>query len=191
MADLRLDTNAEQILARFARLPQALQQAVARGLKRGLLLVEERVRAGASLRWRRGRGGLLGRLSSYVATNAGSWIEGAIGFRKTAGFPYEFAQEDGAVPRSAKALAIPITPEARRAGSPRQFPRRLFVPKGTHVLAEMLYSRARGMKGFIRDLVPHYVLVRSIPPRLRFRENVVAGLPELSREVVTEAEGAA
>ena len=191
MADVRLDTNAEQILARFARLPQALREAVARGLKRGLLLIEERVRSGTSLSWRRGRGGLLGRLSSYVATNAGWWIEGAIGFRKTAGFPYELAQEEGARPKNAKALAIPITPEARRVGSPRQFPRRLFVPKGTHVLAETLYSRARGIRGFVRDLVPHYVLVSSIPPRLRFRENVLAGLPMISREVAEAAEGAA
>jgi len=46
-------------------------------------------------------------------------------------------------PVKAKALALPLTKEAARAGSPRRFPRPLFVPRGIPGLAES----TRGGKG--------------------------------------------
>ena len=46
-------------------------------------------------------------------------------------------------PVKAKALALPLTPEAARAKSPRRFPRPLFVPRGIPGLAES----TRGGKG--------------------------------------------
>jgi phage gpG-like protein len=57
------------------------------------------------------------------------------------------------VPVRAKALAIPISRDAARVGSPRNFPRKLFVPKGTRVLAE---STGKG------KLLVHYALAQSV-----------------------------
>jgi phage gpG-like protein len=57
------------------------------------------------------------------------------------------------VPVRAKALSIPVSKEAARTGSPRNFPRKLFVPKGTRVLAE---STGKG------KLLVHYVLAQSV-----------------------------
>ena len=62
-------------------------------------------------------------------------------------------------PRGGKALAIPLTPEAARAGRARQFPRRLFVHQsgtGRGFLAE---SKGRGKTA---RLVLHYLLAASV-----------------------------
>ena len=46
--------------------------------------------------------------------------------------PYAFIHETGGVirPKRAKALAVPLTPEARKAGSPRNMPNLSFMPRG-------------------------------------------------------------
>lgn len=65
------------------------------------------------------------------------------------------------VPVNAKSLAIPVSPEARRAGSPRNFPRPLFRLGGKDsgrggVLAE------RTGKGKAAKVVVHYLLRKSV-----------------------------
>jgi phage gpG-like protein len=58
------------------------------------------------------------------------------------------------VPKTAKALTIPKSPEAKRAGSARNFPRPLFVLGST--LAE------RVGKGKSAKIVVHYIFVMSV-----------------------------
>jgi len=177
MADqIKFDTNARRILARFDSYPKAMQTAIQNGLARGLLLVEDQVKRRADVRFSGSRQGLASRLTSYtkVAGSAAA-IDGIIGFRRTRGFPYELAQEFGAKAKPGGAMAIPITPEAKHLSqlgkSAKDFPRKLFIPgsKGdpTGVLAESVGANR---------MVVHYVLVKSIPPRLHFRENVTDNL---------------
>lgn len=67
------------------------------------------------------------------------------------------------VPTKAKALAIPLTIEAFRAGSPRKFPFPLFLwtrPGKAPFLAESK-QKGRGKKGFT-ELIFHYILLKSV-----------------------------
>lgn len=174
---VEISSNAATILRRFAHLPLEVRGAVRKGLARALLLIEDRVRSNTRIRPRHGASGLLGRLTSHVKVGGPLGIDGVIGFRKTAGFPYEYAQEFGAHARKGRAMAIPITAEARRAGSPRKM-EGLFRPKGTNVLVRTI---TRGQRELRSEL--HWVLVAAIPPRLRFRETVLSSLGLVSREV--------
>jgi hypothetical protein len=176
---LQLDSNANRIIQRFERMPKAVQLGVAKGLQRGLLLADARVRRNTEVKMRRGAAGLGGRLTNYVTVKAGLGIEAAIGFRKTQGFPYELSQEFGAKAKPGKAMAIPVSREARQAGSPRNMPD-LALIKGKRRVVLV----TKGGKGRMRV---HYVLVKAIKPRLKFRENVKASVPEISREVVNGA----
>jgi len=201
MADaIQLETNAADLLRRFPRLLPAMAQGVKTALSRSLLLVEDRVRGGGQLKWRRGSGGLAGRLTSYVmvAGAGGSFagLDAAIGFRKTRGFPYELAQEFGAKARPGGAMAIPISGEARKLSakgiSARNFPRPLAMIGGKGGKAPLLVQTRTGRKlvGGVQ-LVPHYVLVKSIRPRLGFRKTVLASIPMISSEIEAGAkEGA-
>lgn len=80
-------------------------------------------------------------------------------------------------PVKAKMLSIPLTVEAARYGSPRRFPRKLFILKRANelddgrvrrsaVLAESLVRKARGGKRGatkpVGTVVAHYLLVRSV-----------------------------
>jgi hypothetical protein len=179
-------------MERFRRLPKDVQTGVRNGLERGLLVAESRVRTGTGLKFRRGGAGLSGRLTSFVKTTSSGDVEGAIGFRKTRGFPYELAQEFGAKAKPGKSMAIPISPEAKAASNrgegPWSFGGRLRLVKGLSkmLLIEDRYragGRGGGATVALRtDL--HYVLVKSIPARLRFRENVTAAIPYISEQVV-------
>ena len=171
MGDLiQLSTNVSELLTKFWQLPPSVREGVRDGLAGALLDVEGRVKTGARLKWRRGNAGLAGRLTSYAKATSGLGIEAAIGFRATRGFPYELAQEFGAKARAGGAMAIPVTPLARRhsdrGGSPRNLPgiKLVRLPK-THVLVQ---TRKRAAPKV------HYVLVKSIPARLRFRESVMS-----------------
>jgi hypothetical protein len=170
---LEISSNAAEIVSRFNKMPAQVQAATLKGLQRGLLLAQNRVRTQTGIRARTGAAGLMGRLTSYARVQGGD-VDAAIGFRKHGGFPYELSQEFGAKAKPGKAMAIPMTPKAKRAGSPRNFPGELFIPMSSGVLME---KRAR-------SAVLQYVLVKSIPARLKFRENVLASLPEISREIV-------
>jgi len=169
MADgIQILSNAAAIARRFEDLPSKVQSAGRKGFARGLLLLEEEVKRRADLRFSGSRSGLASRLTSLVEVGSGAIaIDGQIGFRRTRGFPYELAQEYGAQARSGGAMAIPISKEAKRLGeqgvSAKDFPRTIFRPGNSHVLAE---AKARG------SITVHYVLVKSIRPRLHFRDTV-------------------
>lgn len=178
-----IGSNAENLLRRFARLPGEMQGAVKRGTARGLLLVEEEVKRRTDVHLSGGRSGLASRLTSYVEIGPGAIaIDGIIGFRKTRGFPYELAHEYGAKAKPGKAMAMPVSREARVLGqrgiSARDFPRKLFRPKGTRVLAESM--------GRTTKIVVHYVFLKTIEPRLHFRESVTDNLDIVGREIVRE-----
>ncbi len=82
------------------------------------------------------------------------------------GLEYAGVHQFGGViaPKAAKALAIPVTKEAARAGSPRRFPRPLFLLKGKAgkpgCLAESKET-GRG-KAKTKTVVVHYVLVAKV-----------------------------
>ena len=82
------------------------------------------------------------------------------------GLPYASIHETGGVirPKRAKRLAIPLTPEARRAGSPRAFPRKLVMVtsrRGSTLLVESFRSRKT------RRIKPQYLLVSSTSIRAK------------------------
>lgn len=176
-------TNAGELIARFQRLPPAMRNGIVAGLRGALLATESRVRTHSGVKWRRGASGLSGRLTSYARAGGKNGIEAAIGFRKTRGFPYELAQEFGAKAKHGKAMAIPVSPIAKRASDRGQGPRDLpgiklvLLPK-THVLVE---ARAKGAS------VLHYVLVKSIPARLRFVETVMSARGDIETGILMGA----
>lgn len=183
---LTISVEAQQVLSRFAALPREVQIGVRNGLQRGLMIAEDRVRIRTQVRRRRGAAGLFGRLTSSVVVRDGE-IDGAIGFRRTKGFPYELSQEFGAKAKPGGAMAIPVSPEAKRLSdsgiSAAQFPRQLFIPPNMHVLAENY--RTAGRTKEIKTI--HYALTKSIPPRLRFRSSVLSSLDAISAQVVAAA----
>jgi len=187
---LVIKSNAASLLRRFDKLPKEIRTGVRKGLARALLLVEDRVRRKTDVTARRGAAGLMGRLTSHVRVGGPIAIDGVIGFRKRRGFPYELAQEYGAKAKPGGAMAIPVSPKARRMSErgigPRDaFGDDLFVPKNTHVLAQKnnLSAFQSGKGAF----TVHYVLVKSISPRLKFRETVTGSGDLISREVVKGA----
>lgn len=192
MSFLQIETNAAALVMRFNRMPVNQQKGITKGLARGLLLAEDRVRRGTALKFRRGGSGLAGRLTSFARAEGRGDIEGAIGFRKTRNFPYELSQEYGAKAKGGKAMSIPISAEAKalsnRGLGPRDMGNRLTLIKGMgKALLIENRKRAGGRGGganthFRTDV--HWVLVKSIPPRLKFRENVAASVPMISEEVM-------
>jgi len=181
MADtFTIGSNAAQLLRRYNRLPGDVQRGIARGMKRGLLLAEDHVRRNTKIRARHGMAGLMGRLTSDVEIGGPLGIDGVIGFRKTRGFPYELAQEYGARARPGGAMTMPLTAEARRAGSPRAMAG-LFVLKGQPYLAE---------KTGPRTITRHWRFLKKIEPRLFFRQSVRESLPRIGQEIVKDAEKA-
>lgn len=187
---IQIDSNAREILDRIAWMPGKIRRCVRTSLGRGLLLVETRVRRRTRIKSRRGSAGIMGRLTSHTEETSTMGIDGAIGFRKRRGFPYEIAQEEGAHARAGGAMAIPVSPRARslsdRGISARDFPAKLFRPKGTNVLMEAAGIRTFARTGKAGTL--HYVLVKKIQPRLRFRQTVLASRHLISNAI---AEGVA
>jgi hypothetical protein len=192
---LQTTVDAAAVLETFRKLPKQLQTGVKSGLGRGLLVAESRVRTGTGLKFRRGGAGLSGRLTSFVRTTTSGDIEGAIGFRKTRGFPYELAQEFGAKAKPGRAMSIPVSPEAKAASNrgegPRSFGNRLRLVKGLRkmlLVEDRFRGGGRGGGASIASRTDlHYVLVKSIPARLRFRDNVQASIPYISEQVVKGA----
>jgi hypothetical protein len=186
---LRLETNAAEIARRFERLPKAAQDGVVRGLKRSLLLTEENVRRGAALKFTGSRGGLLSRLTSYARADGVLGLDGAIGFRRRRLFPYELAQEFGAKAKPGKAMPIPVGDRAKAASARGMGPREAFpegalhLVKGRKNVTLQLTVVGKRIPGGVMNAV-QYVLVKSIPPRLHFRENVTKSLPMISEGIV-------
>jgi len=194
MADkIQISSNAEQLARTFERLPKRVQTGVSNGLERALLVIESKMRvrcqstSADSVRFSGSRGGLSSRLTSYVKRLPGMGLDGAIGFRRTRGFPYELAQEFGARAKAGKAMAIPVTDEARAAGSPRNFPGGLVLVKGIHK-AVLIKRASPGV--FRGGLMVQYVLVKSIRARLGFRQTVNDNVDLISNEMTRGAEAA-
>lgn len=185
---LLLDTNAADLMRRFHALPQAMRGGIVSGLRKALLVVEGKVTANAQLKFRRGGAGLAGRLTSYARPDSALGVDAAIGFRKRRGFPYEMAQEFGATAKPGGAMAIPISPLARRLSDrgigPRQSGLILFRPKGKNVLLEYR-GLLRG--GGLRSAPLHYVLVKRIKPRLGFVKTVTASFGTIADGIVRGA----
>jgi hypothetical protein len=181
---LQISSNAEELIAKYRRLPVVVRGCIRRGLAGALLRTEDYVRRGTRVTWRRGAGGLSGRLSSFAREGGRYGIDAAIGFRKTAGFPYELAQEFGAKAKPGKAMVIPLTPEAKRSSGPRSM-QGLFVLRtvgGTAFLA-----RSQGKRK--AKLVMHWLLVKRIPtmgkaPPLEFRKMVRENVPEIEKGII-------
>ena len=177
----KLNPESQRFLSKFKRLPNDLQTAIATGLERGLLLTEDIIRLNSGVKFRRGGAGLSGRLTSYVSRKNGGIVAG-VGFRKTKVFPYELSQEFGAKAKGGGAMAIPISGEAKAASNrgqgPRSFGDRLaMIKSGGRIW--LIESTNRVTKF-------HWLLVKSIPPRLKFRENAEKGIPLIDREVTNE-----
>ena len=185
--NLTLTSNAAEVIREFRRLPANIQGGINRRLKGALLVVEDKVRlrnrstGSDSVAFTGGRSGLSSRLTSYVRGGASLGFEAAIGFRRTKGFPYELAQEFGAKAKPGKAMAIPLTPEARAAGSPRQFPGVLVIIKRS-ASAKAVLATVRGEK-----VDAQYALRKSIPPRLGFKKTVMENVGFISEEIVKGA----
>lgn len=182
----QLTSNAAEIIERFRKLPAEVRQGVAVGVKRAFPLMKTAFLQQKTVNYRMGAAGLGGRLTSYVSTDKFAFLDAAIGFRKTSKFPYELSQEFGAKAKPGKAMAIPVTTAARRAGSPRDFPKplSLIVTMGKAFLVEEGKNVSR----------LQYVLVKSIKARLRFREIMLSQGDVISREIlqgVREATGKA
>ena len=186
--NIQIDHDAERLIQRFNTLAHNIRAGVRSGLQRSLLTVETRVRQGSGVRFRRGMAGLAGRLTSYSRLSGPLGIDAAIGFRRTSGFPYELAQEFGARAAPGKAMAVPVSPMAQRMSDRGQGPRdwapgELFRMRNTRVLAHRPGPKAKPEV--------HYVLVKSIPPRLRFVQTVRDNRGEIERGIMSGArEGA-
>jgi hypothetical protein len=186
---LTVSSNAAEILRAWSSWPKESQTAIIKNVARELILLQGEVRSRAALKLRSGTRGLARRLTSYArATDLGLGFDAAIGFRKTTGFPYELSQEFGARAAAGKAMAIPLTAKARRAGSPRNMAVRLFVPPGTHILAE---STLAGFRKTGNAFIAHYVLVKSIKPRLNFVQTVFSAAERLSKAILDGFKGRA
>ena len=177
---IELTPESLRALENFRQFGPKVQRNIRAALKRALLRLEEKVRAGTDVKWRRGRAGLLGRLTSYVEEQGAGGLDGVIGFRRNRGFPYELAQEFGAQAKPGGAMAIPVSAKARalceQGVKPRDFPVKLVRPPNMHVLAEV-YKRGGGLKTI------HFVLVKSIAPRLNFQRSVVENGAIVSEEL--------
>lgn len=183
---ITVSVEAAGVLRRFAALPERSRARIRRNVARELIALRGEVRARSDVRFRSGARGLFGRLTSHADSDSRLNLDAAIGFRKTRGFPYELSQEFGARAKPGGAMTIPVSSMARRVqGGARHFPGgTLFRPKGTNVLAE---QAGRG------KLQVHYVLVKSIRPRLNFRRTVGSNsvADRISAAILGGMEGAA
>ena len=184
-----IDSDAAKLLREFSALPKHLQEAVRKGLKRALLLLEDIVKRRADVKFAGARAGLVSRLTSYVETGGELAIDGMIGFRKYKHFPYELSQEFGATAKPGKSMVVPVSPQAKALAARGQGPKdmagvKLFVPKNTHVLSAYIPGRKS------IGIEVQYILIKSLRPRLHFRENVMDNLDIVGREIIGDVKGA-
>jgi hypothetical protein len=178
-AVIQLTSNAEEIARRMHGLPPRINQAIRRRVAGALKIIETKVRERRGVQARRGAAGLYGRLTSYARLN-GNQLEGAIGFRNRRLFPYELSHEFGANAHKG-AMTVPVSGEAKAASErgigARAFGRDLFLLK--------LGGRALLCETVGHKLIVHYVLIKSLPARLGFRETVMQYAPsEISAAIV-------
>ena len=122
-----------------------------------------------------------GILMASITTGGRGHIEQISETSLTVGTNLEYAklhQEGGViVPKRGKALAIPMTREASRIASPRDFPRPLFILPSGKALAEV---KQKGRGGRTSELIVQYALVQRVivPARrfLGFSAKAIAGI---------------
>jgi hypothetical protein len=177
---IQLESNAREIMERFRGLPSVVQLSVLKGIRRWELVTETKVLTGSQVKFSGSRSGLASRLTSYARKDSIADVDAAIGFRKTAHFPYELSQEFGATAKPGHAMVVPVSPQAKalaaRGMGPRAMPGQMFIPRGRHVLA----SFNKGLGG----IEVQYILIKSLKPRLGFRKTVLDGVPDLGNEIV-------
>jgi hypothetical protein len=186
---LHIESDAWKLLREFSALPKHLQEAVQKGLKRALILLEELVRRRADLKFAGSRSGLSSRLTSYVEAGGALVIDGVIGFRKSAHFPYELSHEYGAMAKAGGAMVVPVSAQAKALSARGLGPKdmagvKLFIPRGGHVLAAYIPgSKSIGIQ-------VQYILIKTLRPRLHFRENVMDNLDIVENEVIGDVKEA-
>lgn len=181
MAGFSVSSNAMQIARYFRGLPRDVQDGIVVSLDRELQVVQGRVIQGSEIK-HRGNRGLFGRLTSFARGAGLMGLDGAVGFRKTRGFPYEYSQEFGAKAKAGGAMSIPLTTQARNVGSPRLFPAELNLIK----VGGRVFLFKVGARGTIVGK-PQYILVKSIRPRLHFFRTMVRNLSSISSAIVNGA----
>lgn len=186
MADtIQITSNARELVENFRNLLPSVQTGVANGLKGALLELEGMVQTRAGVKARRGAAGLFGRLTSYVdisgAGTPNAEIDGAIGFRKTRGFPYELSHEFGAKAKPGGAMTVPISSQAKSASGRGIDARTAFAGR------KMVVIRTMG-KAFLVETIRtrsilHYVLIKSLPATLHFRDTVLGAVTMISDRI--------
>jgi len=171
--------EVSRVLRVFKGLSDATKAGIVAGATRGLLLAETRVRTRSGVKFSGAGKGLSNRLTSYARVHDDD-IDGAIGFRKTRQFDYVLSQEFGAKAKAGKAMVVPISPEAKAASMRGVGPRERGI--------ELALVKSVGGKPLLisrvgRKVSIEYLLIKSLKPKLKFRENVAASVPDLEREI--------
>jgi hypothetical protein len=159
---LQLDPSVPKAVAASERLAAGFRPAVATGLSQTVVAGAEAVRAGLQTS---GYGLTMRHPASGLAASVMGWMidpsipMGALGVPANApAARYATQLNIGGIirPKSGKALAIPISPEAKRYTSPRDMPNLTLIPrKGKPpLLVEQLSKRGK-QSGFTL----HWVLV--------------------------------
>lgn len=115
-----------------------------------------------------GAAGLLGSITGNARGHVDRRTPKSIEFGTNLAYAWVHQHGGLIVPRGAKALAIPRTREALRAGSPRRFPRKLALvwPKGNTVGFLVETSKRRGQD--FRSIIHYLLLPRSNVPARPF-----------------------
>lgn len=189
---LKLETNAQELMQRFDRLPGAVQDGILKGIKGALVVAESNFLKNPGVRMTGSRSGLSSRLTSYAQKDSIDQVDAAIGFRKTSHFPYELSQEFGAKAKAGGAMVIPLTPIAKALAQRGIGPREGFAAGRLRVIkthsGAFLAEMVRGRRViFGAALLWHYKLVKSIPARMRFRAAMMEAVPVISERIATGA----
>jgi hypothetical protein len=189
---LRLETNAQEIIQRFERLPGAVQTGVLRGLRGALLVAETNFKLKPGVKLSGGRSGLASRLTSYARKDDIDMIDAAIGFRKTKHFPYELSQEFGATAKPGGAMTVPISDVAKKLSMRGIGPRDGFAQGKLRVIrtskgAFLAETKTGRRVAFGAALVWHYKLIKRLPARMKFREVMGASIPMISERITVGA----
>ncbi len=184
---LEMPPESLELIARHARKPDELQDVMADAVGEAVVAGAEGMREGLQ---RDGYGLTMRHPASGLAASLSGWMldrqTGAIGVpANTPAAKYAQILNDGGTiyPRNAKALAVPISEEARRHSSPRDMPDLTYIARksGPPLLVRQLTRR-----GNVRGFELHWVLLASVTiPAFHWFEKAV----EDNTDAITEAFG--
>jgi len=184
MAELRVTglqgTQAQLALA-ATRIPQSLDAVMRTQLTQAVSYARARYLSGGTTvdRLAVRTGGVRAAFQSRVSRQ-GPIVYGRIGYFSDDAPAWVGVHEYGATirPRRARYLAIPLTEEARRVGSPRAYPSPLFSARSRR--GNLLLFRREG-----RAIVPVYLLRDSvtIPARPALAPTVARFAPQIAQEL--------